>query len=67
MNDIMTDLIETTIRNRCAEMVKQMTTTLYGDFDPPPTRWQRIKWKVSGYRRRVTDAWLVLRGKAYIE
>lgn len=31
-----------------------------------PTRWQRLKIKAQSFKRRVSDAWLVLRGKAYI-
>lgn len=36
---------------------------------PPLTRWQRIKYFLKFYeaRRRIGDAWLVLRGKARIE
>lgn len=31
-----------------------------------PTLWQRIKWPIQGFFRRLGDAWLVLTGKAHI-
>jgi hypothetical protein len=63
----MSDLIETTIRNRFARMAEQLNTGLYGDREPPPTCWQRMKRTFRYYCRRVSDAWLVLTGKADIE
>lgn len=30
------------------------------------TRWQRFKWRMSAYKDRVRDAWLVLTGRAHI-
>jgi hypothetical protein len=63
----MDDLIETTLRNRTDAIARKINATLYGDYGPHPTRWQRIKILPSHYRRRITDAWLVLTGKADIE
>ena len=39
-----------------------MTQLLYAD-DNPPQRW----WRVRRWRQRVSDAWAVLRGKAFID
>ena len=63
----MNDLIETTIKNRMDAMARNLSIGLYGDYGPPPTRWQRIKRLPSHYFRRISDAWLVLTGRADIE
>ena len=34
---------------------------------PPPTRWQRLRWRLRELLDRVRDAWLVLTGRADIE
>jgi hypothetical protein len=63
----MVDLIKVTIQNRTDQIAREMNRHLYGDYGPPPTRWQRIKWLPARYWRRISDAWLVLRGKANVE
>lgn len=30
---------------------------------PPPTRWQRIKWRLEDWRDRLRNAWRALRGE----
>ena len=61
------DIVKVTIQNRANQISRQMNKHLYGDYGPPPTRWQRIRWLPVRYWRRISDAWLVLRGKAWIE
>jgi hypothetical protein len=32
----------------------------------PSTRWERLKARAADMRERISDAWLVLRGRAHI-
>ena len=61
------DLVKITINNRMNEMVRQMNISLYGDKFPcvPPTRLEQFRRWISD--NRITNAWLVLIGRADID
>ena len=64
------DLIETTLKNRAASMVDVLTLPIYSGWQRdivPRTKWQRARDRITTYRWRIVNAWLVLTGKADIE
>jgi len=68
-DDLMKDLIETTVRNRAGLVADYVTTKnrlndlLYSDRKPL-TRWERWYWRLYEYRARISGAWAVLMGRA---
>ena len=66
------DLFEQRIRDAETNLARNLNHTLYGDQrlvmdDPRHRRWQRILDRITAYRWRIMNAWLVLTGKADIE
>jgi hypothetical protein len=49
-----------------AEQWAKVRRLLYGDTKPL-TRAERLKIRLSDYRQRLSDAWLVLKGHASID
>ena len=68
---LMDDIISTTLKNRLdrtvEELTRQMNLSMYGDLSPPSySRVERVMMWMRLYRNRISDAWLVLIGRAYI-
>jgi hypothetical protein len=71
MSALMDELIETTRKNRADLMAIQVlneTSLSFALYGPRRsyTRRERLVRRVHGYLQRVSDAWLVLTGKAYV-
>jgi hypothetical protein len=70
-SQIMNELIATTLKNRVSVTAEQlmlnMNMIMYADAPSPPPSWhERAMRRMSMYRNRITDAWLVLTGRADI-
>ena len=69
MSALMDEIIETTLKDRAGRMaiqvINDMNMILYGPRRSY-TRRERVVMRLQMYQRRVSDAWLVLTGKAYI-
>jgi|HubBroStandDraft_6_1064221.scaffolds.fasta_scaffold00050_8 hypothetical protein len=65
----MTDLLQKRMDESVEQMARNLNASLYSDrpYDPIyHSRWKQFMDRIAVYRYRISEAWLVLTGKADI-
>jgi hypothetical protein len=65
----MYDLLQKRMEESAEQMASNLNASLYADHPSEPirySRWKRFSDRIAVYRYRISDAWLVLTGRADI-